>query len=722
MFMNKNHSICPNSLRVLFSALITIALTLSPNKLCSAINIIYSGNIQGRLEPCGCPGGEKVGGLSKRAKKIRDIKKSGKQVVIVDAGNSLYDTKQREMLSDCQFELKTKKFIEIFTSIGLDAINLGADDLKFGQQVLLQYIKNYNLPVISSNIIVPDTQVIKPYRIIAVGNEKLGVVGLCRLEDAEITKGYECKSYDEAILENIGTLQSSGCNYIVLLSDLNDDELDKLLRKYPEINLVINSNPKLGLSDMRKTIAGKEVLASREKGKGMGLAVNDKFQDYFEFGKLSPYDPQVDETIRDYKEKLTDMCNEVDPTNQTYISSLACLPCHQQEYKKWELTSHASAYEILYKTHDENNPVCIGCHTTGYRKEGGYSSNIKIGNLINVQCEECHGFGKWHAWQDGEPKYIKKEVNESACKQCHNLERSPDFIFKDYSNMILCSVSHRLDANVEFDFNEHVVTIGFECKKSAFANKLKFNINPETKLQLLKNNSSLEFSNKEFSLPTISKVQDGIYADVPTLYLNFKKGDKEYSKENIRFKLAYAYSINGKVKNSSYSFTVKVPEMTVPLTVDTNTTADIRIFGANEATGTLVSNNGQYKGIAKTGNLVHISNDELSIDDYFVLTNKELQEGLTYSENQFSIQKEYKGELVIQATSGGHNSGWIRCQECNEENKIRPIPAMYSLPVGYYNLNLSKDKDGRIPIGQAKVKIRNGKKEIYSVQHPLPLD
>lgn len=91
-----------------------------------------------------------------------------------------------------------------------------------------------------------------------------------------------------------------------------------------------------------------------------------------------------------------------------YVGVKVCKGCHYVQYLSWQETSMANAFELLKPgvraeeklkagldpnkdyTHDRK---CIGCHTTGYGKAGGFVGLEFTPDLVGVQCEMCHGPG-----------------------------------------------------------------------------------------------------------------------------------------------------------------------------------------------------------------------------------------------------------------------------------------------------------------------------------------
>ncbi|MBI5492639.1 MAG: cytochrome c family protein [Deltaproteobacteria bacterium] len=145
----------------------------------------------------------------------------------------------------------------------------------------------------------------------------------------------------------------------------------------------------------------------------------------------------------------------------SYEGYKKCGGCHKSQKDSWLKTSHGDAFDMLKPkekakekkkakldpdkdyTSDEK---CVGCHTTGYKRLGGYSESVpenKAQYLINVGCEVCHGPGSLYRKEHSKAGNRYKKTNEKtprqdivdlgqdydyeeACNSCHmNYKGSP---------------------------------------------------------------------------------------------------------------------------------------------------------------------------------------------------------------------------------------------------------------------------------------------------------
>ena len=118
----------------------------------------------------------------------------------------------------------------------------------------------------------------------------------------------------------------------------------------------------------------------------------------------------------------------------TYVGSLACQDCHQEEftnfmtYAKKSSSFHSIEKQMKHLTPEEIRK-CYPCHTTGYGKPGGFVSLEETPHLKNAGCEVCHGPGGEHV-RTSDPAAIIGELSKKDCEGCHISERVKAFKYK----------------------------------------------------------------------------------------------------------------------------------------------------------------------------------------------------------------------------------------------------------------------------------------------------
>jgi hypothetical protein len=117
-----------------------------------------------------------------------------------------------------------------------------------------------------------------------------------------------------------------------------------------------------------------------------------------------------------------------------YVGAEACAECHPEQYDTYKThAKKAKSYSSIRRMVDKLTPAelqeCYGCHTTGYRKSGGFTSEQETPHLKDAGCEVCHGPGSLHI-ESEDPSDLKEEIRIEDCMECHNTERIAAFGFK----------------------------------------------------------------------------------------------------------------------------------------------------------------------------------------------------------------------------------------------------------------------------------------------------
>jgi len=397
--------------------------------------LLFTGNTQAQLEPCGCFIGQS-GGLPRRAKAMSHIRENGFSSLLVDLGgiqpSQVPGMKPHSFESDAvstDDEVMMRDQHRVQTT--LKAMEMMGYDAFFPFEAETEIVQNQRVdvsfPFLSSNL----TQDSGSYLIKTVGEKRLALVALDFKAPAEIASLAD--KFDLLLSE----VQAQS-DFVVGLSHSPVEVNRALAQKYPNLSAILS--PHEGEAEK----IGEVLLAScNSKGKTLGaLLLTDTETDIQQIALTErvPDDPDIRRLLDDfYHQVATDgqlqtishRLFALEPFEQddrnSYIGSQACQECHQKEFTQWSHSSHATAFNTLRTVGREYYPECVTCHVTG----SGYETGYQIGNpdrkhLADVGCETCHGPGRQHAYTPLKDN-IRGQVPEKVCMECHTPEHSPGF-------------------------------------------------------------------------------------------------------------------------------------------------------------------------------------------------------------------------------------------------------------------------------------------------------
>ena len=120
--------------------------------------------------------------------------------------------------------------------MNIDAHNIGAAEAALGAEYLRNMAKETGLPLISTNVL--DAQgkpVGEPLKIFERGGRKIALLGV--LGESFATEGIDILPPQQAILDAIPN--TDGCDAVVVLAYVNEDELLEMAESMPEVDLLL---------------------------------------------------------------------------------------------------------------------------------------------------------------------------------------------------------------------------------------------------------------------------------------------------------------------------------------------------------------------------------------------------------------------------------------------------------------------------------------------------
>ncbi|HPY74885.1 MAG: hypothetical protein KBC30_05505 [Planctomycetes bacterium] len=382
------------------------------------VNLFYTGELLGELEPCGCSGG-KLGGMLLRSGWIDHLRKEYPDLFLLDGG---------------------------FAAKNWDR----QDHLKFSVHRNTLHVLKYNLQFLHEkeslppNLECPDTP-----KLLSI-NDELGSL-------------YHYEKWTQNEL-------SLGILFLAMEKNmpLNKEKFQRAVQEYnPEIVFIVTKGIYTGYDSLvpegkflriffpvdspapyspLEPSPGILVISAGNKGRYAGIfsieLTNQQTISWknsiISLEKQYDANPQIETLLDQYtdtleQERLLDfVIKRSSPIG--FIGTENCIECHQNEYKIWQMTKHAHAFQTLVDVKHHYDPECVGCHVIGFEYEEGFRSIDDTDYLINVGCEACHGPGAEQAMNPvaGFGKHDKKPV----CLTCHEKDRSPNFNYEEFREKI----------------------------------------------------------------------------------------------------------------------------------------------------------------------------------------------------------------------------------------------------------------------------------------------
>jgi predicted CXXCH cytochrome family protein len=363
------------------------------------LNILYTGSLQGELEPCGCSPKTDFGGVARLSGYLERHKKELSPYILVDAGNfSGEDTPQGR--------LKTETLLKAFGIMGYDAVAFLKREEVFPVEFLSSLPGKYEVPVVSNS---------PPYeKGISVNSSAFNIhIGT--------EPGDFRKDKLNILLTDIPVSEAKGIKGWDVIIDSSGEILDDPLRANGTI--IVTGYPK----GKRTGVLTLEFDGSK---KMTGLTHR-----WLLLGEDAIEDARVRRLLKEYDDRVSQLLKEDERpvTENSYLGVSKCAECHQLFVESWEKTKHARAFSDLQQVGKSFDPECVICHTVGFGEEGGFYSIKATPGLANVQCEVCHGSGRAHLSDIEKPL---KPVTASVCLTCHTKDRSPDFDYPAYLEKI----------------------------------------------------------------------------------------------------------------------------------------------------------------------------------------------------------------------------------------------------------------------------------------------
>ncbi|MEK6748478.1 MAG: multiheme c-type cytochrome [Pseudomonadota bacterium] len=391
------------------------------------LTLVYTGNLDGELEPCGCSAGGDLGGIKRQVHMLDRLRAKTPDLIALSTGGLIIS----EMPQD---RLKSAFILSGASALGFDAIGVQGRDLGFGAA----FLKDVELPWVASNL--HGVAHVATERIITRGALRLAFLQWLAPDTAAASAETTLDADSKPLAQRLHTLKQQGVLTAVgttltleqtrAILPLNDIDILLIKSKYEvygEPQKVANT---LVLQPGSRGMRLAQILLTLDEHGAITKWQHEVIPLPKEIGDA----PRMEKWYADYNERVkadyqarVELRKKLTERASPYAGAKVCKDCHAQEYAVWEASKHAHAFEALETVNKAFDPECLACHTVGFENDG-FVDSAMTKHLQHVQCENCHGAAKAHVASNGKARTQHHGWSRTqVCAQCHNQKRSPDF-------------------------------------------------------------------------------------------------------------------------------------------------------------------------------------------------------------------------------------------------------------------------------------------------------
>lgn len=366
--------------------------------------------------------------------------------------------------------MQTEALIEGMNALDYQVANLSQRELQHGYDALVRRRKQARFELISANLVWQDTglPVVAPTTVRKVSlrdgarvrEVRIGFLGLTRNDPAfmkEGAGGRRIVTIDPfAVAEKLVPALRQKADIVIVLAALDLTEARRLPKQVKDIDLILGGavaeqtraddfpeDTQFGrtrlffvgdqgkfLGEVRLFFTAQKGIASTQRSL-VGLT-----REWPEETALQTLMETTKVAVNDFNRSQAGEATPFAPAPAApptaaptaplpgFTGSERCGACHAKEFAVWKRSGHARAFGALVKDHQDFNPQCVGCHSIGFGRLGGFVDAKTTPQLKDVGCEACHGASSRH------PEGVAEgygRAQTSFCVTCHTKENSPEF-------------------------------------------------------------------------------------------------------------------------------------------------------------------------------------------------------------------------------------------------------------------------------------------------------
>lgn len=250
--------------------------------------MLYTGNVNGYIEPCGCVAGQ-IGGIDRITGYIHKRRAElGDRALFIDTGDLFAEGMIEDANEVAQLGLKAREFLATWKHLECDALALGEAEISVGITRLQGLAEETGVPILAGNVVdASGAPAFEPYVILERGGLTVGVFSLLAedirqptpkkevkklknypLEALIAEQGYVLQPWEARCAELVAELRPQ-VDMLILASHLGFNRNVTVAQKFPEIDTIVGGH--FGASESPTTMVGNTpVLTTRLRGSRVG--------------------------------------------------------------------------------------------------------------------------------------------------------------------------------------------------------------------------------------------------------------------------------------------------------------------------------------------------------------------------------------------------------------------------------------------------------------------
>jgi len=361
---------------------------VTPKSGVTQASILFSNNINGETQPCGC-NKFPLGGLEQTAGHFHQVQ-SKMPVIYVDSGDLFFPSPilPANVLTSHRFT--AEKLVEAMHHLELKFYVPGDQDFALGTDWLADLSKKAKFTFLLANVRAENPFKSKKWARVSVGEKKLVFIGVLDPELLQAQQAALFSSPEVAIEASLKEADPSDDEMVVLLSHSGMDRDRRYAQLFPRLNWIIGAHTQSftqrpieeGGTQIVQVLSRNHYIGQIEFGVGKKdkqtkfglLETREEFAKVVEPNPLAPLMQSWRTGVADAQAKEQALSAGSMATKDPLPTFNSCLECHQKQTAFWQGTAHANAWHTLAAKGSDNDASCVGCHSVGWQSPQGFMS------------------------------------------------------------------------------------------------------------------------------------------------------------------------------------------------------------------------------------------------------------------------------------------------------------------------------------------------------------